>query len=109
MTNEALNQIVNAAQAHPACYGARMAGAGFGGCAVALVKRESPSRMTQVEAFVEATEKAYQAVSGLNPAIYVCRPGEGAGVVTQSSDPHPGHLPERERGIHTQNCGKCSL
>jgi galactokinase len=37
VTNEALNQIVDAAQLQPSCYGARMTGGGFGGCAVALV------------------------------------------------------------------------
>jgi galactokinase len=75
VTNEALNQMVDCAQAHPACYGARMTGAGFGGCAVALVKRE------QVEAFVEATERAYQAVSGLDAVIYVCSAAQGASLV----------------------------
>jgi galactokinase len=75
VTNEALNQIVDCAQAHHACYGARMTGAGFGGCAVALVKRE------QVEAFVEATGKAYRAVSGLDAKIYVCSAAQGASLV----------------------------
>ena len=75
VTNAALNQIVNSAQAHPACYGARMTGAGFGGCAVALVKRE------QVEAFVEATEEAYHKVSGLNAVIYICSAAQGASLV----------------------------
>ncbi|MCB9010093.1 MAG: galactokinase, partial [Ardenticatenaceae bacterium] len=40
ITNEALNVMVAAAQAQPACYGARMTGGGFGGCAVALVHGE---------------------------------------------------------------------
>lgn len=75
VTNEALNQMVNCAQAHSVCYGARMTGAGFGGCAVALVKRE------QVEAFVEATGKAYRAVSGLDAVIYVCSAAQGASLV----------------------------
>lgn len=75
VTNEALNQIVDCAQAHPACYGARMTGAGFGGCAVALVIRE------QVEAFVKTTGKAYHAVSGLDAKIYVCSAAQGASLV----------------------------
>jgi galactokinase len=75
VTNEALNQIVDCAQTHPACYGARMTGAGFGGCAVALVKRE------QVEAFVEATWEAYRMVSGLDAKIYVCSAAQGASLV----------------------------
>ena len=32
-----LDAIVALARAHPACFGARLTGAGFGGCAVALV------------------------------------------------------------------------
>lgn len=75
VTNEALNQIVDCAQTHPACYGARMTGAGFGGCAVALVKRE------QVEAFVEATSEAYRAVSDLDAKIYVCSAAQGASLL----------------------------
>ena len=75
VTNKALNQIVDCAQAHPACYGARMTGAGFGGCAVALVKRE------QVEAFVETTGEAYHAISGLDAKIYVCSAAQGASLV----------------------------
>jgi galactokinase len=75
VTNQALNQIVDCAQTHSACYGARMTGAGFGGCAVALVKRE------RVEAFVEATGEAYRAVSGLDARIYVCSAAQGASLV----------------------------
>ena len=78
VTNEALNQIVDCAQAHPACYGARMTGAGFGGCAVALVKRD------QVETFVDATGEAYRAVSGLGAKIYVCSAAQGASLVFPS-------------------------
>jgi galactokinase len=75
VTNEALNQIVDLAQEHPACFGARMTGAGFGGCAAALVKRE------QAEIFAEATGKAYHSVSGLDPAIYICSAAQGASLV----------------------------
>jgi galactokinase len=74
VTNEALNQIVEAAQAQSACYGARMTGAGFGGCAVALVREDS------VEAFIQAVSAAYRQMSGLEAAVYVCQPSEGASV-----------------------------
>ncbi|MDF2939599.1 MAG: Galactokinase, partial [Gammaproteobacteria bacterium] len=40
VTNEALNIMVNIAKNLPGCFGARMTGAGFGGCAVALVQKE---------------------------------------------------------------------
>ncbi len=36
-----LNVMVAAAQRHSECYGARMTGAGFGGCAVALVRADA--------------------------------------------------------------------
>lgn len=74
VTNEALNQIVEAAQAQSACYGARMTGAGFGGCAVALVREDS------VGAFTQAVGAAYRQRSGLEAAVYVCQPSEGASV-----------------------------
>ena len=39
VSSDALNTMVECALAHEACYGARMTGAGFGGCAMALVRR----------------------------------------------------------------------
>ncbi|MFL7869352.1 MAG: galactokinase [Anaerolineales bacterium] len=80
ITNEALNQIVEAAQAHPACLGARMTGGGFGGCAVALVDEK------QVEAFTSAVMEAYHQRSGLNAQFYVCQPSQGASVTQLSID-----------------------
>lgn len=79
VTNEALNQIVECAQAQPGCYGARMTGAGFGGCAVALVDSESTA------AFVEAVRNCYLKKSGQAAQIYVCRPSNGAEVISLSS------------------------
>jgi galactokinase len=38
-----LDSVVRSARSHPGCRGARMTGAGFGGCAVALVEREHES------------------------------------------------------------------
>ena len=78
ITNEALNQIVEAAQGHPACLGARMTGGGFGGCAVALVDGE------QVEAFTNAVMEAYYRSSELNAQFYVCQPSQGASVTRLS-------------------------
>ncbi|MCS7073261.1 MAG: galactokinase [Bacteroidia bacterium] len=49
VTGHELDTIVAAAQSHPACLGARMTGAGFGGCAIALVKKEFS---TQFQDFV---------------------------------------------------------
>jgi galactokinase len=76
ITNEALNQIVEAAQEQSSCYGARMTGGGFGGCAIALVDAG------KVNAFVDSVEKAYREKSGLEPQIYVCKASAGASVVS---------------------------
>jgi galactokinase len=76
VTNEALNQIVEAAQMQSSCYGARMTGGGFGGCAIALVDAG------KVNAFVDSVEKVYREKSGLEPQIYVCKASAGASVVS---------------------------
>ncbi|HUI87739.1 MAG TPA: galactokinase [Anaerolineales bacterium] len=75
VTNDALNQIVQAAQRQPSCYGARMTGAGFGGCAIALVK------VSETDAFVSEAARIYRKESGLEPQIYICKASAGAGVV----------------------------
>lgn len=72
VTNAALNQVVAVAQAQPACYGARMTGAGFGGCAVALARND------QVEGFVTAVSESYRRASGLEARLYVCQASPGA-------------------------------
>ena len=41
VSSESLDAMVACAAAHPACYGARMTGAGFGGCAVAIVRADA--------------------------------------------------------------------
>ena len=69
-----LDAIVDIANAQPGCYGARMTGAGFGGCAVALVQNEA------VDEFVKAVGPAYTAKTSLTPHIYVCQAAEGSGV-----------------------------
>jgi galactokinase len=69
-----LDAMVDIARRQPGCYGARMTGAGFGGCAVALVARE------QADAFARAVAEAYTEAVGLRPAIYVCAASQGASV-----------------------------
>ncbi len=64
--------MVECALAHEACYGARMTGAGFGGCAMALVRRAG------AEDFVRRTAAEYQRRTGRTPAVYVCRATNGA-------------------------------
>jgi galactokinase len=51
-----------------------MTGAGFGGCALALVERDA------VAAFIEAVSRAYSSETGLTPALYACTPSAGASI-----------------------------
>ena len=75
VSNEALDVIVEIARAQSGCLGARMTGAGFGGCAVALVQAQA------APAFIDGLVPAYHARTGLEPQVYVCRAAEGASVV----------------------------
>jgi galactokinase len=75
VTNDALNTIVSLARAQPGCFGARMTGAGFGGCAVALVAPE------QAEAFVRSVSEKYKQSTGNTSQCYVCQAADGASVV----------------------------
>jgi galactokinase len=69
-----LDVISDIANAQQGCYGARMTGGGFGGCAVALVANDA------VEAFLQAIPPAYTARTGLTPQIYVTNAGAGSSV-----------------------------
>jgi galactokinase len=69
-----LDVMVDLANAQTGCYGARMTGGGFGGCAVALVENSA------VEAFVQAVGPAYAEKTGLTPHLYVCQAAAGSGV-----------------------------
>lgn len=72
VSSDALNAIVECAQGHAACYGARMTGGGFGGCAVALVRAD---RVTE---FVDTVARDYQTATGHTPQIYICEATAGA-------------------------------
>ena len=75
VSSAALDTMVACARAVPGCVGARMTGAGFGGCAVALVEQDA------VEAFVDRVTREYTRETGLTPAVYACRASAGASVV----------------------------
>ena len=72
VSNDALNTMVDTALAQPGCLGARMTGAGFGGCAVALVEESA------ADAFTRNMTEQYQAKTELEPAIYVTPATDGA-------------------------------
>ncbi|HET8654499.1 MAG TPA: galactokinase [Longimicrobiaceae bacterium] len=70
-----LDRMVGIARAQPGCLGARMTGAGFGGCAVALV------RANGADAFTREVADAYERATGLPPRIYATRATAGASVL----------------------------
>lgn len=75
VSTPALDAMVACALEAPGCYGARLTGAGFGGCAVALVSAD------QHASFVDHVVPCYQAqVSSFSPHVYICRPSGGASV-----------------------------
>lgn len=75
VSSDALNLMVEQAQQQPGCYGARMTGAGFGGCAVALVQAAAASD------FAAAVGQGYRQAANLEPSIYICQPAAGAEVI----------------------------
>jgi galactokinase len=72
VSSPALDQIVALARRDRACLGARMTGAGFGGCAVALVESDQAPR------FVQEVIRAYREQTGLDAQGYLCAASEGA-------------------------------
>jgi galactokinase len=70
--------LVDLAMRQPGCYGARITGAGFGGCTVSLVAVES------VESFVENVRSGYREATKINAEVYLSHASDGAGPIEQS-------------------------
>ncbi len=66
-----LDTIVEFCLSYPGVVGARMTGAGFGGCAIALVKKES------FEDFSNKITSFYTAHIGYAPSVYASKIGDG--------------------------------
>lgn len=71
VTGIELDTLADAANAQSGCLGARMTGAGFGGCAIALVENDA------LPSFIDAVQQKYTAVIGHEAAFFSCRPGDG--------------------------------
>jgi galactokinase len=72
VTGVELDSLVEAAWKQPGVMGARMTGAGFGGCAIAIVENE------QVDSFIANVGAAYQDKIGYPADFYVASIGDGA-------------------------------
>ena len=77
---EELDLMVDLAMSVPGVIGARMTGAGFGGCAIALVEKGTE---TQVE---QKIRDNYPSKTGIEPEIYISEPSEGATLLPEGSD-----------------------
>ena len=75
VSGDELDLLVEIALNVPGVIGARMTGAGFGGCTVTIVERDA------VPALTEAINKRYPRTTGLTPEIYVCSAVNGAELV----------------------------
>lgn len=72
VSGKELDSIVEFCKTYKDCIGARMTGAGFGGCAIALIKKKS---------FVDFDEKLkvyYKGIIGYEPEVFASDIGDGA-------------------------------
>lgn len=76
VTGPELDALAEAAQEAPGSLGARMTGAGFGGCVVALVDAE------RIADFVDQVERQYRKTVGYAPSFYESGAGDGVREVT---------------------------
>lgn len=75
VTCRELDSIVYAAQGEKSCLGARMTGAGFGGCAIALVETSS------LDDFIKSVDARYKNEIGHEGAFFSCKTSNGASEV----------------------------
>lgn len=72
VTGIELDTLVHTAWEQEGVLGARMTGAGFGGCAIAIVDKN------HVESFKKVVEDRYQDVIGYKPEFYIAEVAQGA-------------------------------
>ncbi|NMH67528.1 galactokinase [Bacillus sp. RO3] len=72
VTGKELDALAQAAWDQPGVVGARMTGAGFGGCAIAIVEKDF------VERFINGVGKQYKEAIGYEATFYVASIGDGA-------------------------------
>ena len=67
-----LDLLVELAQVLPGCYGARLTGAGFGGCTVNLVRERD------ADSFITSLAEQYARRTGRTAEVYLCHAADGA-------------------------------
>ena len=72
VTGIELDTLVQAAWDQPGVLGARMTGAGFGGCAIAIVEKDA------IPTFIENVGKTYEAAIGYPAEFYIAEISDGA-------------------------------
>ena len=75
VTGIELDTLAETAQKQDGCLGARMTGAGFGGCAIALVHKD------KLDSFIENVQTAYVKAIGYKAGFFVCETGDGVSIV----------------------------
>ena len=75
VTSRELDLLTDIARALPGCFGARMTGAGFGGCTVNLVRRDG------ADSFCAALLETYRQKTGIQGEVYISAPAAGAGPI----------------------------
>lgn len=71
VTGIELDTLAETAQKQEGCLGARMTGAGFGGCAIALVHKDA------LESFFKNVQEIYRAKIGYEAGFFACESGDG--------------------------------
>lgn len=74
-----LDILVDLAHGFDGCLGARLTGAGFGGCTINLVRKD------RVNEFIEFLKTAYQKETGLQASIFRTHPSRGASLKSSSA------------------------
>lgn len=71
-----LDALVDIASQVPGCIGARLTGAGFGGCTINLVEE------TQSQDFINTLQEEYLKVVGRQSQVYLCQASNGASQIS---------------------------
>jgi len=72
-----LDTLVELTRGLPGCIGARLTGAGFGGCTINLVESE------QAQAFIDGLKDGYAQATGRTAQVYLCYASQGAGLILE--------------------------